>query len=101
MRTVGLERIAKDEDLGDEEEEEGDAMAGILVTMRTRPPERRMAVPVRMRMRMRRMVGPVLRTMRMMKMRMMAVPVLMRRMKRMRRIALPVSANGKQKPAAL
>ena len=99
MRTVGLERIAKDEDLGDDEEEEGDAMAGILVTMRTRPPERRMAVPVRMRMR--RMVGPVLRTMRMMKMRMMAVPVLMRRMKRMRRIALPVSANGKQKPAAL
>ena len=44
-RTVGLERIptTKDDDWG-----EGmvDAMVGILVTMRTRPPERRMAVPV-------------------------------------------------------
>ena len=51
MRTAGLERIAitKDEDRGEAEEEaeeEADAMAGILVTMRTRQPERRMAVPV-------------------------------------------------------
>ena len=48
MRTVGLERIAIafDEDCGEVEEEVEDAMAGILVTMRTRPPESRMAVPV-------------------------------------------------------
>ena len=47
MSTVGLERIAKeDEDWGDVEELL-EAMEGILVTTRTWKPERRMAVPVR------------------------------------------------------
>jgi len=47
MRTGGLVRSPKAEEEGDSVDEVVEAMLGILVTRRTRPPERRMAVPVR------------------------------------------------------
>ena len=77
MRTADFERIAiaKTEDRGEDEEEEADAMAGILVTMRTRQPERRMAVPV--------------------------FGIFSRKFHLKVKVAVPVSAKGKQKPAAL
>ena len=50
-------------------------MAGILVTMRTRQPERRMAVPV--------------------------FGIFSRKFHLKVKVAVPVSAKGKQKPAAL
>ena len=46
MRTGGLARSPKVEE-EDSVDEVVEAMLGILVTRRTRPPERRMAVPVR------------------------------------------------------
>ena len=47
MRTGGLVRSPKAEEEEDSVDEVVEAMLGILVTRRTRPPERRMAVPVR------------------------------------------------------